>query len=539
MREILSHQKNKIIFLSVLIVLSLFAFLRSSSIYTTIVDDSYIFFRFADNIAGGYGIVWNIGENVVEGYSSFLYLILLLIAKLLSFNLEVFSIITGIICTSLHLYIAYLIYEQFYPSLTKENIFTVIMLLLSPAYIYWSAAGMETCFYSMFLLLCIYSFLNLPQTSGYLLLLGSLFGVLCLIRFEATLFFIFTFFYIAFNSSSKYKIWLSKNALLFCLGFIIIFAPYFLWRWNYFGYFLPNTFYDKTGGGIDQVIGGFLYSLRSIRLFYGLFWIFIAVVAINFKFKMLHKKARYVVGVGVVSVFTTIIIGGDHFSYSRFFIPVFPLLFVFFPPALNKFFNLKIFHLYKPVYKIGFAFFLFIVIMLFKLPYHEMLQGIENLFSGEKEIVVFYDTNVGEKVIDWEHGFALMANVLNDIADTNESIAAIPVGIIGYLSKMKIIDMVGVVDPVIAHQEFDQQYLSQWIPGHNKGDGKYILSRKPDYIQLTDYITHKPRREPGQRSLQFKSINEIWMSEDFHKNYKFRYVEVAEGWYYNFYERIN
>ena len=38
---------------------------------TTLVDDSYIFLRIAENAANGYGFVWNINESPLEGYTSF------------------------------------------------------------------------------------------------------------------------------------------------------------------------------------------------------------------------------------------------------------------------------------------------------------------------------------------------------------------------------------------------------------------------------------------------------------------------------------
>src|SRR3990172_12966924 len=40
------------------------------------MDDAYIFYRYADNLAHGYGPVYNPGEQV-EGYTSFLWLLLL------------------------------------------------------------------------------------------------------------------------------------------------------------------------------------------------------------------------------------------------------------------------------------------------------------------------------------------------------------------------------------------------------------------------------------------------------------------------------
>jgi hypothetical protein len=99
--------------------------------------------------------------------------------------------------------------------------------------------------------------------------------------------------------------------------------------------------------------------------------------------------------------------------------------------------------------------------------------------------------------------------------------------------------MVGIVDPVIAHEQISTNHLEKWTPGHTKGDGKYILSRKPKYIQLTDYLTRSPLEIPHKRSLQFSSVKEIWESEEFQNDYEFYPVEVIDGWYYNLFKRIS
>ena len=39
-------------------------------------DDAYISFRYARNLADGFGLVWNIGERV-EGYTNFLWTLLM------------------------------------------------------------------------------------------------------------------------------------------------------------------------------------------------------------------------------------------------------------------------------------------------------------------------------------------------------------------------------------------------------------------------------------------------------------------------------
>jgi len=529
-----------IIFISLVAYFAILNFLRLNYLYTTILDDAYIFLRYAENIVNGFGFVWNIGESPVEGYSSFLYLVVLIVAKYISIDLELFAILFGMITSAVTLFLVYLIYEHLYSGRLKHtsaNILTIVILTLSPAYLYWSTAGMETSFYSMFVVLTFYLFLHLPDTSKSNFMKGILFGLLCVIRFEAVLFFLAALYYSIKVENSLFKIKISKNSILFVLGIVIIFGTYFIWRWSYFGYFFPNTFYAKTGGGLQQIVGGFLYIIKAMRLFYGFGWVPIIFVFLFFRIRMITKETLFLFSIGLVSLFTTLILGGDHFHLGRFVLPVLPFLFVFFPPAVDNMLssNLKNF-------KFGFSFrvtALFVIlfaILIVKPVYQGTIKGFQNLLDGKKEAIEVYDKSSETDIIDWQHGFILMGSKLNEIATRDDYIAAVPIGAIGYYSKMGVIDMVGIVDPVIAHENLTEDKIEKWTAGHTKGDGKYILSRKPKFIQLTDYLTRSPLEEPHRRSLQFTSVREIWESEEFHQNYEFYPVEVLDGWYYNLFK---
>lgn len=54
-----------------------------------------------------------------------------------------------------------------------------------------------------------------------------------------------------------------------------------------------------------------------------------------------------------------------------------------------------------------------------------------------------------------------------------------------YAAELKFIDMLGMIDRTIACRR-DVPMLLPWqfVPGHAKGDGAYVLSRKPDIIIL-------------------------------------------------------
>jgi hypothetical protein len=133
--------------------------------------------------------------------------------------------------------------------------------------------------------------------------------------------------------------------------------------------------------------------------------------------------------------------------------------------------------------------------------------------------------------------FVFMGKALKGRSSHGESIALVPIGAIGYYSEMTVYDMVGLVDPHIAHEPFSQEYIvNSWKPGHDKGDGLYILSRKPTYILLVDRLTLEPIEGVDDWALQYKSIVEIWNSEKFHEEYCFCPFQV-NGWYINLYCR--
>ena len=103
-----------VISLCLLAYFAILNFLRLNYLHTTILDDAYIFLRYAENFVNGYGFVWNIGEPPVEGYTSFLYLATLILVKFLYIDLESFAIIFGIITSAFTIYFSYLIYDYLY-----------------------------------------------------------------------------------------------------------------------------------------------------------------------------------------------------------------------------------------------------------------------------------------------------------------------------------------------------------------------------------------------------------------------------------------
>ncbi len=108
------------------------------------VDDTYIFLRYAENLARGHGPVFNVGERV-EGYTSPLWLLCLgLLGKL---HLDLVSgarALSGLFgaATILTLFSA----GGTCPSLGRQAIAAILgwFLATNPAFGYWAWSGMDT-----------------------------------------------------------------------------------------------------------------------------------------------------------------------------------------------------------------------------------------------------------------------------------------------------------------------------------------------------------------------------------------------------------
>ena len=259
-------------------------------------------------------------------------------------------------------------------------------------------------------------------------------------------------------------------------------------------------------------------------------WYVIIPLLVLFIFEKKNYKQIFLLGLAIISILITIINGGDHFEYARFLIPVLPLFLVGIPSSLKKAYSY-----FKN--KIGYTLFCFFI------PSVVLILNIKNpvytefIYKPRKPFVV--ENNNPDEGYKWAVGFIKMGKTLKNISKSGETIAVIPVGAIGYFSKMNVIDMAGILNSDIASEPFVEKYIKNWRPGHNKGDGNYILAHKPEYIQLVDYLTTSPQSDPDPTGLFFKSVFEIWNSPVFHSEYEFYPIKLSDGIYYNLYRRKN
>lgn len=282
-------KKRDIIIPVFLFLILLFTYQSS---HLSISEDAYIMFRYAKNLAEGHGLVWNIGKDPVEGATGFLWTILL--AGLYIFKIPFFYSIF-ILGAVLLLGTAFLIYYFLTRIFRIQPLITAVaaVVILTSPLVIQLRAGFETPLFSFFMTvltlssaILIYSIRKFKNVALYALPVGGLF--LSLTRPEGIILFFLTVIGTGIMLQSRErKILLHRIVLWFFLpgGF------YFLWRWLYFGYLFPNTFYAKSILGSKSILEMLIEGQNTFTWLMMFLSPYILIISLSLLLP-LHKKKR-------------------------------------------------------------------------------------------------------------------------------------------------------------------------------------------------------------------------------------------------------
>src|SRR6185295_1197218 len=117
------------------------------------IDDAFINFRFAENLANGYGPVFNPGERV-EGYTTPAWVFLLAALDRLGAPLLGTAHVLGIAAAAVTVVATAAIATRAAPRLGGvAGVFAGLLVALHPGVLFWAASGMETALFMLVLLL--------------------------------------------------------------------------------------------------------------------------------------------------------------------------------------------------------------------------------------------------------------------------------------------------------------------------------------------------------------------------------------------------
>lgn len=454
-----------------------------------IPDDAYISMRYAENFAAGKGLVYNEGERV-EGYTTFLWVILLGAGSFVGLNLETFAQTLGIVF-SLGALLLVSRAHRFAPGLSVwTSVLATLFLGTCGLFTTWFMAGMETPLVAFWCLLAVLvneSVRARPRAPGLHVLLGVCCTCAAMSRPDAGLLFAVLAldrFYEAVRARDV-------SFLLFPLTFAALFGTYFCWRYAYYGYLFPNTFYVKVGGTWAQTLRGMDYTGRFVSAAFFVLAPALAAFIIPSRAFETAGLRRVLLAIAALYAIYVTSVGGDFMPSFRFYASVFPLICLLAATAVRACRTRAIIAS------------LFTVLVIA----HNVMMLIDHRDIGDragKGNVGRYGKRVGL----W----------LREHAPPDAVLATNTAGSIPFFAKLTTIDMLGLCDAVIAHRQLPVGYGT---PGHEKGDGRYVLSRMPDYVQFGS--------SSGSAHPTFLGDRELYNLPEFRRDYVLKTYPIGGG----------
>jgi len=423
-------------------------------------EDAAMIMRYAQHLANGHGIVWNIGEAPVDGATDFLFMVAS--AALIKLGFTVGQAVRGIGFVS-HLITILIIY------FTNRNIHNgnKYLSFLSGLYFVFGTglSYVSAYFGTPFFALAaastwMFSLLLMRQQtpSFWLILAFSLSGLITgLIRPEGVILACLMLLSIIVMRGLKNSI---SIIIIFGTTFLLLGGSYFLWRWDYFGYPLPNPFYKKGDGGWKWAT--FWISLgNTLRLSFPVLFAFIYA----FRAKETTKLALvYLIPIiGFASAFGLV---SDEMNYgARFQYATVPLALMSWIPLISA----------GRVDSDALS-----------ESYRDQMLMKQNQFSPRERSVVFislillsaslvyYSWTQNCKLILYQQtcerpyerdGRLEMAQMLADYRGKGYVIAVTEAGLLPYYSGWDAIDTWGLNDQFIAHNGgITMEYLDEYKP---------------------------------------------------------------------------
>lgn len=430
------------------------------------VDDAYISYRFAGNAASGAGLVFNPGERT-EGYTNFLWTAILAAGAALGVAPEVAAPALGRTCLALTLLVAWRTMHRV-GALAGPGWrgLALLLTLTSTTLAYWASAGLET---PLFALLWLASRERLAaawhgsSTAPATLLLVLL--VLC--RPDGALGVVSAFAVWLLSGSGEERRRARASLAAVASGL----AAYAAWKLAYYGALLPNTFHVRWDPGAESLALGARQAL-SFSLAHP--WLACAALGVVGRRRLRgeatggsardagSRRLELLLGADV-AVFAAyaVAIGGDPMPYQRFFaVLVAPLALLAALPLARRFSAAPL--RARRVAQTA--------------PAALAVAGFLGSLTGaslDSALLAHRVVEVGGVV-----GAHLRATL-----PPGSLVAVNAAGAIPYVSGLPTVDMLGLTDAHVARSRPPRE-AGGVRRGHERGDGAYVLARRPAVVVL-------------------------------------------------------
>ncbi len=317
------------------------ALVAHSLAYNFITDDAYISFVYSRNFAEHGELVFNLGQYV-EGYTNFLWTLLIGLGMLVDIPPELTAKILGALFAVVTLFVVSMTVERALGRRSPWSTVPALLLAASSGYACWTSGGLETQLFTMLVAIALDGVVAAEQTiqqgpvevasesslyrAALALALAAMTrpeglivaGVLGVVR-------------IICNLVARRRI-VGMPEVLAAILFLSLWGPWFAWRWWYYGYPFPNTYYVKATGtwaapnmAKEMYQHGAYYIwvwLKQTKLLFALPVVALGLTAAR------PRTPRFALGLGcallaAVYIPYTISVGGDFMGLHRFIMPMF------------------------------------------------------------------------------------------------------------------------------------------------------------------------------------------------------------------------
>ncbi len=298
--------------------------------YDFVTDDAYISFVFARNLAEHGQLTFNLGDPV-EGYTNFLWTFILALLMLVGVPAPWAAKVLGTGFGLGTLYVAFRLGERLLGRGAPLAALAPLLLACSSGFACWSSGGLETQLYTFLIAVALDAYVEAASRPAALRRMAIALALSAMTRPEGLLLAaLFVVHRLADNLIGARRLRPSRDELVACAWFLGLWAPWFAWRWWYYGWPFPNTYYVKAAGkaapGYEAKMHahGWHYVGRWIEQT-RLAWVSPLVVA---GLVARPRTARF--GFATLGALVTVVylvyvarVGGDFMGLHRFIMPLF------------------------------------------------------------------------------------------------------------------------------------------------------------------------------------------------------------------------
>lgn len=390
----------------------IFVILLNLMVKDFIIDDAYISFRYAYNFLKSQTLYYNLGESGPFGYTNPLYIILLSIFNIFTYNYELSFLIISRLITSI---LTFFIYFYILTLLKGENIYKTIfnyisfffVIFMFPFFLPNAFSGLETFTLSFLILLLLILHFNDFINENYenALYINVIIGIILMIRFDSFVVIspILLYRIIDLIIKNKYR---QLSSLM--ITFVLVFGFYLI-HWLYTGYLLPLSYIQKKTGHSLCIL-----NLKSIQEY-----LIFSVSALSFNFLYLLYNRKFFIVVFLSLLLIINILFYQYFWVWHFFRYLFPVVFAIFIFTLIEIININ------GNKKTLISFMIVIYSFIFFNPYFEnSFKWVSGCRAGTRYQL-------------------LLAKIMKDSNIKDRIFATCDAGLMAYISKWRIIDFAG------------------------------------------------------------------------------------------------